>query len=145
MADANAPPTKDVELAKSLESIFPQLAGRIQGKVYTPSGQVSTVATTLSLLRWIGLTLVLFGEFFFITLGVPFGPALFDALKEHRFIATMVFMAIGVISQNLSSSGAFEVYLNDKRIFSKLESHRAPTTAEVVGFLVAKGLKKGKE
>ncbi|RHY28263.1 hypothetical protein DYB25_009210 [Aphanomyces astaci] len=99
-------------MAKSLESIFPHLAGRIEGKNYAPSGWISSVASSLSLLRWIGLAFVLFGEFFFMSLSIPMNPSLVDTIKEHRFTATMVLMVIGVVSQNLSASGAFEIYLN---------------------------------
>ncbi|KAF0698407.1 Aste57867_10975 [Aphanomyces stellatus] len=129
-------------MAKTLEANYPHLAGHIDGINYVTEGWKGQAAAVLSMLRWVGFAFLLFGEYVCMQLGIPYSEALFEHVRENNFILMMVMMAIGVVAQNLGTSGAFEVYFNGERIFSKLEASRVPTTEEVIMLCKAKGLKK---
>ena len=105
-------------MAKVLESQFPHLSGHIDGKNYVSSPWKSHVAFVLSALRWIGLALLLVGEAILKQVGVPYDPAIFATLKEHHFAGILFFMGLGIVAQNMTTSGAFEVFLNGKSNFS---------------------------
>ena len=59
-------------------------------------------------------------------------PSVFDSIEKNKY-----FIMIGNIflhqwlSRNLSTTGAFEVYLNDKIIFSKLSSNKLPSERDI--------------
>ena len=42
-----------------------------------------------------------------------------------------IYFGLNIVQNTISSTGAFEVYMNDKLIFSKLKSGRLPTLEEM--------------
>ena len=71
------------------------------------------------------------GDWIFNKLGMT-PPAIYNGLKEKKFIVIMGAMFIGNnLSNMLVSSGAFEVYLDNQIIFSKLATSRMPTPQEI--------------
>lgn len=64
--------------------------------------------------------LILFGDVIFSKLGIPH-PQWYMKLRESKFLYGMGAWFIGnMIVSNLLSSGAFEIYVNNDLIFSKL-------------------------
>jgi selT/selW/selH-like putative selenoprotein len=54
-------------------------------------------------------------------------PTWYEQVKEKRWLLSIGCFFIGnMISQNLLSTGAFEIYLDDVEVFSKLKTGRMP-------------------
>lgn len=67
-------------------------------------------------------------------IGVQLPPETWRALEEKKVMLLMgIWFAGGTIRQNLLSTGAFEVSYGGTPIFSKLDTGRMPTMAEVAG------------
>jgi len=75
------------------------------------------------------------GEWIFRQLGMT-PPAIYYRMQEKKMIVVMAAMFIGgQLSNSLLSTGAFEVYLDDKLIFSKLTVDRMPSPQEIEDFI----------
>ena len=78
---------------------------------------------------------------FVIAIGGNFIPAinqhpLYQQLQEKRlFIFLGGYFGLNMLQNAISSTGAFEVYLNDALIFSKLTSNRLPSPEEILAHL----------
>ena len=76
------------------------------------------------------------GDWVFTKLGIT-PPPIYYRLKEKQFVVIMGIMFIGNnISSMLTSTGAFEVYLDNNLIFSQLASGKIPTTQEIENALL---------
>jgi len=71
-------------------------------------------------------------------------PEFYYKMKENPALTFMiVFLVIPSYVQSFANSGAFEVYVDEKLIFSKLELGRMPNVPEIVRALEAAGMKRG--
>lgn len=71
-----------------------------------------------------------FGDQIFAALGV--GPARWiDNLMENRLQLLLVGFVFSSYAQNLSATGAFEIFVNGELVFSKLQTGRLPTVEEI--------------
>jgi len=78
----------------------------------------------------IGVTLG--GEYVFPLLSIT-PPAFFQQMKGNKISVCMGAWIVGnMISQNLKSTGAFEVVYKGKVLFSKLKQNRLPTVDEIL-------------
>lgn len=69
---------------------------------------------------------VIFGEQIFRAINRPI-PGFYQKIQENKWMWCMGTFFIGnQISTSLISTGAFEIYINDKLAFSKLETGRMP-------------------
>jgi len=77
------------------------------------------------------------GDWIFSKIGIV-PPAIYYRMKNNQMIVIIASMFIGnSISGSLLSTGAFEVYLDNKLIFSKLRSGLMPNIQDIDGFLAA--------
>ncbi len=70
-------------------------------------------------------------------IGIGIGGGFIPAIRNHALYQQfqqnkmMIFLAgyfgLNMLSNSVSSTGAFEVYFNDRIIFSKLSTNRMPT------------------
>ncbi|KAK9908239.1 hypothetical protein WJX75_004669 [Coccomyxa subellipsoidea] len=75
------------------------------------------------------------GEQLFAALGVPV-PELYQQYKDKKTGIVMGVWLLGNALQNqLISTGAFEVFYDGERVFSKLESGRVPSLDELIDLL----------
>lgn len=67
-------------------------------------------------------------------LGVPASPAFLASLRDKRFgiIAGAWFLG-NMVSNSLTSTGAFEVYYDGRLVYSKLQNGQLPTMEEMLG------------
>jgi len=71
-------------------------------------------------------------------------PQFYYSMKENPALTfIVVFLVIPSYVQSFANTGAFEIHVDQKLIFSKLESGRMPNVKEIVDALEAAGLKKG--
>jgi selT/selW/selH-like putative selenoprotein len=53
---------------------------------------------------------------------------------KKMFIILGAYFGLNMLQNMLSSTGAFEIFLNDQLIFSKLQTNRIPTLKELEAF-----------
>jgi selT/selW/selH-like putative selenoprotein len=98
------------------------------------------VATTTNIIWFGGIGLLFGGSSFFSTLGIQ-EPELYKSMKQNPVAAFMGLFVVNSFGASQLSTGAFEIYLDDALIYSKLETGRMPTGPDVIAALEANGLK----
>eukprot|EP00986_Skeletonema_menzelii_P002322 scaffold627_cov144-Skeletonema_menzelii.AAC.31 len=92
---------------------------------------VKSVVTTIQLLN--GLMLLLRSG----------PPEFYYKMKENPALTFMiVFLVIPSYVQSFANTGAFEIFLDDKLIFSKLETGRMPNVGEIMAAMEKAGLQR---
>jgi selT/selW/selH-like putative selenoprotein len=132
------------EVAKFLEEKFPDLRGRIYGQHYPTPPLVELLQRILSYIQLIGVAwMILGGQVLFRMLGYQQEmPQFYWTIQNNGVhIATVVFFILPQILNSFAVNGAFEIYLNDEEIFSKLKQGGFPRQADLLDPLQAAGLK----
>jgi len=103
---------------------------------YPPKPLNAILGKGLTYLQWGIMLMSLFGDFIFTQLKIA-PPAIYNKLKEKKFIVVMVVMLLGNnLSNMLLSTGAFEVYADNVLIFSRLATGKMPTPQEIEALLI---------
>lgn len=89
------------------------------------------LAHALSLLKLALLALVLLGVDPFARMGHRTPPFFLWMLSNKLYSCLMLFFVCGAIESKLISTGAFEIYFNDVRVWSKIETGRIPSPPEL--------------
>ncbi|KAI6191896.1 putative esophageal gland cell secretory protein 6 [Aphelenchoides bicaudatus] len=104
---------------------------QIEGANYSPGALKSLLAQFLGFAK-IGLIIAIVMErnpFTFLGMNTP---AIFNWMLSNKLSAClMLFMFSNSIESMLLSTGAFEIYIGDEQIWSKLESGRVPSPGEL--------------
>ena len=108
---------------------YPDL--QIEGGEYPPSSSNKAIANILQYAQYALMLIIIAGDWIFAKLGIT-PPALYYQVKEKKMIAFFVVFLLGnnVIGM-LLQTGAFEIYLDGKVVFSKIQTGRMPTLNEV--------------
>jgi len=122
-----------------IRSRFPDLL--VRGENY-PAPQLNQyLAQAVGYLQFAGMGLMFAGDYIFQQ-GQE--PSFYLWMRERKLVSILVMFLLGNnIATGLVSTGAFEVYLDGRLIWSKLESGRIPDADELL-FLLKQELKKGK-
>lgn len=91
------------------------------------------------MLQMLGIVFLLFGEGIFSAMGMEV-PAAYKALQENKMMAIGILFLGNSFAQQLVATGAFEMELNGREIYSKLKEGRMPTIEEIITRLEAAGL-----
>jgi selT/selW/selH-like putative selenoprotein len=71
-------------------------------------------------------------------------PEFYHKMKENPALTfIIVFLIIPSYVQSFANTGAFEIHVDNKLVYSKLETGRMPTVPEVIKALEAAGMKRG--
>ena len=71
-------------------------------------------------------------------------PELYYKMKDNPALTFMiVFLVIPSYVQSFANTGAFEIFLDDKLVFSKLETGRMPNVGEIMAAMEKAGLQRG--
>jgi selT/selW/selH-like putative selenoprotein len=101
-------------------------AARIVGMVHTPGEAKMMLASVLSWVFMIGLILLFAGESIFKSLKIEAGVKFVKSMQENQVVTIAILFACNFLSSNLVNTGAFEVYMNDELVFSKLQTGQLP-------------------
>jgi thioredoxin reductase-like selenoprotein T len=118
-------------LKNFVESKFPQFLGNIHGEVYPPPAASVMIATLAGYIWFIGIALTMGGNQIFGALGMPV-PDIVKTMNENKVPTFMTLFVINSLGNSLIATGAFEIYVNDQLIFSKLQTGRFPNGEELV-------------
>jgi len=103
----------------------------VDGGEYPPTPQNKLIATCLQYVQYALLFVLFAGDWLFEKLAIA-PPAIYLKAKDNK---TMAFIMLFILGNNLIGAflqtGAFEIYLDGTRIFSKLESGRLPALDEI--------------
>ena len=89
------------------------------------------LSTALSYVKYLAMAFVLFGEQICGFLGIERPPWL-DDVKEKKWILLMGLFFVGnMVTQQLLATGAFEIFVNDELVYSKLETGRMPENQDI--------------
>lgn len=109
----------------------------VEGANFAPVLWKAYVAQGLSFLKMAALFIVLFGYNPFERLGFGYPAILAHAHGNKMSSCMLLFMLGNLVEQSLISTGAFEVYLGNEQIWSKIESGRVPSPQEFMQLIDA--------
>ncbi|KAK4606072.1 hypothetical protein RGQ29_000374 [Quercus rubra] len=119
-----------VTMNKMLETAFPGIDVRLSN--YPPSLPKRLLGKLVPAVQIGVVAVVVAGEQIFPMLGFMTPPPWYYSLRANRFGTIASCWLLGNVAQSfLQSSGAFEVYLNDELVFSKLQEGRFPGEIEL--------------
>jgi len=99
---------------------------------YPPHPTKTLISQIIAAAQFSVIGVTLGGEYVFPLLSIT-PPAFFQQMKGNKISVCMGAWIVGnMISQNLKSTGAFEVVYKGKVLFSKLKQNRLPTVDEIL-------------
>uniref|UniRef100_A0A3Q3ARN7 Selenoprotein T n=1 Tax=Kryptolebias marmoratus TaxID=37003 RepID=A0A3Q3ARN7_KRYMA len=120
------------EYTQALYQRYPDI--RIEGENYLPI-PVYHIASFLSMFKLLVIGLIIIGRDPFAFFGMQ-SPGIWQWGQENKIYACMmVFFFSNMIENQLMSTGAFEITLNDVPVWSKLESGHLPSMQQLVQIL----------
>jgi selT/selW/selH-like putative selenoprotein len=122
-----------------LESNYPQLTGNVSGQNYPPPFPRGLLARAAGWGQTLGMIFIFFGDKVLTALGVP-KPAWLAWAQENRMMAFGALFVLNSAAQNLANTGAFEIYVDGKPVWSKLDTGRMPDLKEVAASLRRMGI-----
>lgn len=132
-----------MQVAKFLEDKFPELKGKIVGGLYPAPPAAEFASNVLSILQLIGIAwMVVGGDKLLRMIGFKGPLPGFYWTVQDNAVPLMIglFLLAPQIVSSLSNKGAFEIYLGDTEIYSKMANGKMPSAEELVEPLVALGL-----
>lgn len=113
------------ELKQYLEHKYPSYQGNIYGDLYPPPRHAVLIATLVGYIWFLGVVVLLGGNYICSLLGIP-EPPILKTIMENRMPLFIILFFANSMGNSMLSTGAFEVYLGDELIFSKLAERRFP-------------------
>lgn len=127
-------------LKSFVETKYPQFIGNVYGEVYPPADINVTIATLAGYVWFLGIIMLMGGSAIFEHLGIP-TPGIIVEMNKNKVVAFMMLFVMNSMANSLIATGAFEIYVNDELIFSKLQSGRFPHGDELIAAMNALGYK----
>ncbi|KAK9811297.1 hypothetical protein WJX72_001364 [[Myrmecia] bisecta] len=95
----------------------------VLGSNYPIAPFKATLSSIITVLQLGVIVVLLLGDYVFPAMGFAQPPELYQQLKDKKMVVVMGAWFVGNMLQNsLTSSGAFEIYFDGQKIFSKLET-----------------------
>lgn len=113
--------------------------GNIHGDNFPPPQRAIYFSNIVSCIWMAGLLLLLVGDNIFVSMGIP-EPALFTHAKKNKMAVIFALFMLNNIASKQLATGAFEIFIDDTLVFSKLKLGRLPTGEDVHSFMGALGL-----
>lgn len=104
----------------------------IEGTNFPPSQIKSLVSQFIGVAKIALIVMVIVGRDPFASMGIA-TPGIFNWMLSNKLSSClMLFMLSNSIEGMMMSTGAFEIYLGEEQIWSKLESGRVPSPPELI-------------
>lgn len=110
------------------------------GGVYPASDSAMALNQLCSYLWFAGLVYVFAGKFICKAIGISEHHPAVKFVDDHRTYIIGGLFLLNTYSAQLLSSGAFEVYLDDELVYSKLLTGQVPSADEIMKILHSRGL-----
>jgi len=128
-----------LDLKGFVEHSYPEFQGSISGDVYPPPQYAQYVATITGYLWIIGIAIIVIGPQNLKSFGLPADHEFFRWINENKATAFFGLRVLNNVGNSFLATGAFEVYLGDDLVFSKLQAHHFPSAEEIIGAFASKG------
>jgi thioredoxin reductase-like selenoprotein T len=136
-----------VDLAKFLEQNFPELRGHVTGAFYPPPPIAVFLSNVISFLQMIAIGwMIIGGEKLLRLVGYKNQlPNFYHTIQQNPMPILMgLFLLAPSMISKYQNNGAFEIYLDEEIIFSKLQAGRFPTANILIEAFSNAGLKQSK-
>jgi selT/selW/selH-like putative selenoprotein len=125
-------------MGKILARVFPDL--EVTGATHPLPALQSLLAKTLQFVLY-GLVAYVFAGPMVLKMAGVEEPAAIASVRENKMVLIMGYFGLNMVVGQMSSTGAFELTLNGTtRLWSKLQTGRAPSVLEVAEGLIAAGV-----
>lgn len=114
----------------------------ITGGNFPPTETQRIIAQVTQALWFVGLALVFAGDIILKTLGIKEMPDLYKQAKENKMFVLGGLWFLNNWGNTQLSTGAFEIFLDDQLIFSKINSGKVPSGEMILALLGEKGFGK---
>lgn len=134
-----------VDLAKFLEDNFPELKGQITGGMYPPPPIAVFLSNVVSFIQMIAIGwMIIGGEKLLRMIGYKgVLPQFYNTVQQNPMpIIFFIFLLVPSMISKYTNSGAFEIYLNDNLMYSKLQTGHFPTANILLNEFSAAGVRK---
>ncbi|CAF1504891.1 unnamed protein product [Rotaria sordida] len=112
---------------------YPNIA--VMGENYPPSPLKALFARILSIIKILLLICLLFGQNPFPFLNISTPKIYLWALQNKMYACLMIFFLLNSFESYLTSTGAFEISIDDVPLWSKIETGRLPSSNEFIQML----------
>ena len=112
----------------------------IRGENYPPPPAKQALSSVVQVGTLALLAVLLFGERIFGLLGVPPPEWHRNAMQNQAMALFFVYFVGSTLVTNLRNTGAFEVYVDDTTVWSKLQAGRLPQWPELLDRLAQAGV-----
>jgi selT/selW/selH-like putative selenoprotein len=127
------------ELKNFVHTKFPDYPGKISSDIYPPPF-IATVFAQLAGYLWIaGIILLVGGSTIFQNLDIP-EPEFCKWIANNRMMAFAGLFLLNNVANSFLATGAFEVFLGDELIFSKLAENRFPSAQDILEAFARRGV-----
>jgi len=127
------------------------LQGKVSGGTYPLPPVVELFMNLMSLLQLLGIVWVVVGGDTVLrwipgmvrtdNQNRPILPAFYYTIQEHSIqIGIFLYLLLPQIVSRYAVSGAFEIYLDDEQVWSKLQTGRFPQADDLIEQFTAAGL-----
>mmetsp|Transcript_49289 Transcript_49289/g.97475 ORF Transcript_49289/g.97475 Transcript_49289/m.97475 type:complete len:137 (+) Transcript_49289:192-602(+) len=127
-------------LKNFVETKYPEFIGNVYGDVYPPSPFSVAIAQLAGYVWFVGIALMFGGSMIFEQIGIP-TPEIVVKMNNNKPVAFMILFVMNSLANSLLATGAFEIYVGDDLVFSKLQSGRFPNGDELIAAFNALGYK----
>ena len=113
-----------MQVKQIINQTYPRLA--VYGSEYPIDSTSKLIGQVISMLQYLLYAILLFGDNIFEWIGMG-EPKIYQKVKNNRWYYFILVLFVGNgLSNYFLSSGAFEIYLGDDLVFSKLKIGRMP-------------------
>ena len=129
-----------MQLKRFLENQYPELqGGKVRGQTHPPTAMGELIGAVTQIVWFGGIALLLGGSQIFSMLNIK-EPEWYEWMKANTGTCFIGLFIMNNFGSTMMTTGAFEVYLNDELIYSKLQTGRMPTGGDITAALERFGL-----
>ena len=121
------------KVAQYCKQRVPELA--IEGGYYPPPQMNVMIAQITQYIFLAGIALLFFGSTIFQLLGMTAQPEWYKSMKQNQVMVGVGLFVLNNFGANLLNTGAFEIYVNNELMFSKLATKRMPSGEDLDAIL----------
>jgi selT/selW/selH-like putative selenoprotein len=126
-----------LEVRQFIESQYPIFHDNISGGNYPPPLYAQYIAQFTSYIWLLGIVVLIGGSKMLKTLGIP-EPDFIHWMENNKGIVFFGLFMLNSVGNSMITTGAFEIYLNDELIFSKLNGGHVPNGEDIISALASK-------
>jgi len=130
----------DVKRFVESDPRYTAFIGNVHGANYPPPQYAIYVSQLATVFWYLGFGLIFGGDQIFATLGIA-EPDFYVYMKNNKMASIAALFVMNSVGHNMLSTGAFEIFVNDQLVYSKLAVHKMPDVADLSQALARAGFR----